>query len=155
MKNKLYGEINIGAIKRTNKQIKKHYTQMTIEEKEFLKNKLYNLDKESIYVSKHLANKFIGYSLDIVKELPFKDNVMDLIIEFNSTPMNNYIDKRVLLRTNEIFDVYINGEFEECNLCVVYSIINSKVVTVYWNRFTDNHATVDMRRYNKDLEIIF
>lgn len=152
---KLYGKINIGKVKRTNKQVKKHYTQMTMIEKEFLKNKLHNLNKENIYVSKHLANKFIGYSLDIVKELPFRDDVIDLIIEFNSTPMNEYIDKRVLLRTNESYIVDINGVLEECNLCIVYSIINGKIITAYWNLNEDNHKTVNWNRYNENLEIIF
>lgn len=148
-----YGEFKRGTISQTEGQIKKHYSQFTKEEYLFLKNKLQNLNKERIVESYHLSTKFIGYDIDVVKELPYKDDIY--IIEYNQTPTRDYIDRRILVRSKESYDVNIKGKIIKCNLCVVFSIVTNEIITIYWNKENDNHRTLNTTRYNKDLKIIY
>lgn len=88
-----------------------------------------------------------------------KDNLMDLIIEYNETPTYNRLERRVLLRDNDIMKVKYtkedNSNFEkESNLCFVICLDNSKVVTAYYNLVDDNHETLIDERYNENLKII-
>lgn len=53
---------------------------------------------------------------------------------------------RVLLRGTQ--------EFRGRVMCVVFEIDTCKIITHYWNKVDDNHATIDMRAYNKDLNIL-
>ena len=149
-----YGTINKGKVSKTEGQIKKHYSQMTLKEKEFLKSKLNNLKREKLIVSDHLQRKFIGYDLSEVKNLPFKTE-LDMIIEYNERPMNSYMDRRILVRSKKIYDVRIGNKIEKCNLCVVYSIITNSIITIYWNKSNDNHTSINMNRYDKNLKIIY
>lgn len=148
-----YGEFKRGTINQTEGQIKKHYSQFSKEEYLFLKNKLQNLNKERIVESYHLSIKFIGYDIDVVKELPYKDDIY--IIEYNETPTRDYIDRRILVRSKESYDVNIKGKIIKCNLCVVFSIVTNEIITIYWNKENDNHRTLNTTRYNKDLKIIY
>ena len=41
-----------------------------------------------------------------------------------------------------------------CNLCAVIDYERGKVITAYWNDVDDNHDTLDLSRYDKNLQII-
>ena len=150
-----YGTINKGKVSKTEGQVKKHRIQMDENEKEFLKGKLNNLKQDKLVISQHLEYKFIGYDMSVVSELPFRDNVKDLIIEYNETPMDNFTDRRVLLRSIESYKVNIKGKIQNCNICVVYSLVTNRIVTVYWNLVNDNHRSINWNRYSRDLKIIY
>lgn len=149
------GYINRGFVRRTRNQEKKHYTQFTYDELLYLENKIRSLDMINLKPSAHLLSKpSISYKLDdIMKTLMDKD-VKDMIIEFNSTKKGNNIDKRVLLRSKDEYEVKIDNNIVKCNLCFVVSLLNNEIVTVYYNESKDNHNTINWYRYNANLKII-
>jgi hypothetical protein len=149
-----YGEFKKGIISKTEGQVKKHYSQMSKEELMFLQDRLHSLNINDIEVSDHLQNKFIDKGIEL-KQIPFIDNLIPLIIEYNETPTRGFLDRRVLIRTTEKYIVNIKGKNKICNLCVVYSIVSGKVVTAYYNEANDNHDSINMNRYNKNLKVIY
>lgn len=125
----------------------------------FLLNELRKIKVENIWLSKHIKQKNITVSLSMIVETLNKDNLMDLIIEYNETPTYNRIERRVLIRGNDVVKVsYIkedNTTFEkESNLCFVICLDNSKIVTAYYNLVDDKHDTLIDKRYNRRLTII-
>ena len=66
--------------------------------------------------------------------------------------MNN-VDKRVVLRSRDIYNVMVGEDIIECNLCFVISILKGEVITAYYNNINDSHDTINWNRYNKDLKI--
>ena len=73
------------------------------------------------------------------------------VIEYNRTRGNG----RILVESWETFPVNIDGKLEDCVMKVVVEPKTSQVITVYYNSVDDTHATLNMKRYNKDLEVIF
>ena len=73
------------------------------------------------------------------------------IIEYNYTRGNG----RILLESWETFPVDIDGKTVNCIMKVVVEPKTAQVVTVYYNSIDDIHATLNMKRYNKDLEVVF
>lgn len=149
------GKINRGLVKVTKNQQKKHYTQFSLEEKEYLVSALRNIDTSKIIPSKHLASKLdVTYKMEDIQEVLKDNNLKDMIIEYNVTITREGVDKRVLLRSKKSFPVIIKNNTVDCNICFVISIINNEIITVYYNKQDDNHNTVDFNRYNKNLKII-
>lgn len=146
------GIINRGLVKKTYKQQKKHYTQLSIEELDYLEKMLHNLKK--IRPSWHLVEKkdILIKKKDILKVI--KDSeIRNLIIEYNTTKKSYGIDKRVVLRSKEVYNVEIGENIIECNLCFVISILSGEVITAYYNNINDNHENIDWARYNKNLKV--
>lgn len=79
-----------------------------------------------------------------------KDGAYD-IIEYNYTRGNG----RILLESWKTFPVDIDGKTVNCVMKVVVEPKTGKIITVYYNSIDDTHATLNMKRYNKDLEVIF
>ena len=147
------GNINRGYVKTTVNQQKKHYTQMSKEELTFLKSQIQNI--KDIKPSWHLENKAsIEYKMEDVFKVVTDLDLENRIIEFNTTPSRGAIDKRVLLRSKEVYSVDINGKQTNCNLCFVISIKTHELITVYYNEYNDSHNTIDWKRYDKNLKII-
>lgn len=147
------GNINRGYVKTTVNQQKKHYTQMSKEELTFLKSQIQNI--KDIKPSWHLENKAsIEYKMEDVFKVVTDLDLENRIIEFNTTPSRGAIDKRVLLRSKEVYSVDINGKQTNCNLCFVISIKTHELITVYYNEYNDSHNTIDWKRYDENLKII-
>lgn len=53
---------------------------------------------------------------------------------------------RVLLRGTKLF----RGR----EMCVVFEINTCKIITHYWNQAGDKHSTINMKAYDKDLDIL-
>ena len=145
----LYGEINRGYVKSTKNQIKKHYTQMSERELDYLKYKLNHID--TIEISEHLYDKItVNFNeeniLSILKTETYN------IIEFNQ--VDNYSDERVLVRSTRPFLVDIKKKKKLCDMCFVVSIKTNRVITLYYNERKDGHDTINFNRYNADLKII-
>lgn len=151
------GEYKRGDISITKNQQKKHYTQMTNGEKEYIINKLNQYSISNICLSNHvIENKNREFSMSDIYSILKKDELIDLIIEYNT----NGKDRRILIRDNSIHTVDFldsKGNFickENANLCFVISINSGRIITVYWNIHGDNHDTIDWRRYDAQLKII-
>lgn len=156
-----HGYIDIGYVKTTPFQKKKHITQMSKKEEAYLRKCLSDMIYK-LEFSKHLENKRRKGKL-----LFSKNNINDMIvsdeydiIEYNETWVDNHttLSRRVLIRGNNVEDVHaytpIGTLHMLCNLCAVIDFERGKIVTAYWNAADDNHDTLDFNRYDKNLQII-
>jgi len=66
------------------------------------------------------------------------------IIEVNKTGE----DIRYLLRGTDSFYCKLSGKVQRVNLCIVVSTRSQLIVTAYLNKCTDNHTTLDRKRYS-------
>lgn len=57
-------------------------------------------------------------------------------------------DIRYLLRGTDSFYCKLSGKIQRVNLCIVVSTRSRLVVTAYINTCTDNHTTLDRKRYS-------
>ena len=147
------GTFRKGFIKTTYNQKKKHYTQFSEEEFNYLENKIKNIT--TVYPSWHLVEKedILVKRKDILKVL--KDsNIKELIIEYNVTGNKPKKDKRVLLRSRDEYLVESNEGTVKCNLCFVISILKNEIITAYYNNINDNHSSINWERYDKNLKIV-
>lgn len=150
----LIADINIGKIKKTPGQRKKHISQMTSNEISFLVYKIQHLDK--IIYSNHLLKKHITFNEKTILKTLKSSNLKNCIIEYNETPSKDFLDRRVLIRSEIAENVLINNNnYELCNLCFVLSIVSKKVITVYYNKSNDNHTSLNLNRYDNTLKIIY
>lgn len=154
------GIYDIGNIKKTKKQEKKHISQMSEAEKKYLKNKINAINTEDITFSKHILNKKkeIEFEMENIFEVLNEYDIENLIVEYNETPTNGLIDRRVLLRGDKSYNVRFKsgkGSFiSPANICFVISLNTYRIITVYWNKSNDSHKTINWNRYNEDLDII-
>jgi hypothetical protein len=152
----MFTQVYTPIAKITENQIKKHFTQMTKNEIEFLKMKI-NRIKNYITVSTHLTNKCNKINILTCNDILNNDYE---IIEYNETANYNGIDKRVLIRSINSFDtIFIDTitnikTIEKCNICFVVSIVTGIIVTGYFNKCNDFHNTINFNRYNKNIVII-
>ena len=118
-------------------EIRKHYTQLTLQEKDFLgsfinnKNE-YRLDAHAI---KRGAEKII--TNDSIERAIHNGK----IIEYHYKEGN-----RILVRGN----IDENGY----NICTVIDCDNLKIITVFYNSLNDVHFTLNRSLYRKNFDVV-
>ena len=146
----LKGEIRKGTVRKTENQEKKYIKQFKGNDLEKCIIAINNMLHKRIYASSHLRKKSaVSYSMKEICNI-LKHGEFD-IIEYNRTRNNG----RVLIESWSTFPVDIDGKITECVMKVVVEPKTSQIVTVYYNSVDDIHATLNMERYNKDLEVVF
>lgn len=155
------GYIDMGYVKTTPFQKKKHITQMNKKEETYLRNCLDNMAYR-LEFSKHLKDKKrrnnISFSKTSISNMLIFGEYD--IIEYNETWIDNHteLSRRVLIRGTNAEDVQIfrdgSLQYMSCNLCVVIDFERGKIVTAYWNAVDDDHETLNPNRYDKNLRII-
>lgn len=146
----LKGEIKKGTIRKTEGQEKKYVKQFKGDDYQRCIIAINNMLHKRIYASYHLRKKSaVSYNMKTICSI-LKCGTFD-IIEYNYTGGNG----RILLESWETFPVDIDGKTVNCIMKVVVEPKTAQVVTVYYNDVNDTHATLNIRRYNKDLEVIF
>lgn len=146
----LKGEIKKDIVRRTEGQEKKYYKQFSSSDFQRCIIAINNMLHTKIYASYHLKRKStVSYSMKKICNM-LKHGAYD-IIEYNYTRRQG----RVLLESWECFPVDIDGKTVNCVMKVVVEPKTAQIVTVFYNDVNDTHATLNMRRYNKDLEVIF
>lgn len=139
-----------GLIKRTDGQRKKHYSQLTQDEYTVLRTKLANVRQQwlrkGITLSYHLQDKMIEGDTTFSLEEAMKCIMFGQIIEYNTTDN----DKRVLLRSTQT----ISHEGKLVNQCIVVSLKTFRVVTSFLNYADDKHTTINLDRYDENLEVV-
>lgn len=142
-------ENKIGKVKKSKyPQQKRHRSQMSEWALNTLVNKFNELDKSKTTIHRHLlGKKTITFSKEDIDKILNKNNIKDLIIEYNRTltDKNKNWDERIVIRDNEISKTNKG----EQNLCIVLSLSKNEVITAYYNPLYDNHATINMDRYDK------
>ena len=146
----LKGEIRKGNVRKTEGQVKKLYTQMTPEEIEKCYVAINNVANKYWKISCHLKEKTsVTWSLkDIMNTI--RGGSFD-IIEYNRTGN----DIRIVVNSYKTYSVDIDGKETKCTMTICLSIKHNKIVTLWYNDLLDNHKTINMNRYNKDLEVTF
>ena len=128
---------------------KRHIKQMNKKERDYLNNVIRPIiikdcNEDLPKLSNHSLQRF-------KQKFPIQLNKGDLIdtlltgdfIEFKRIYTNNILtDKRVVLRKNMKND-------SEYDLVLVYSLINNEVITVWDNKNTDHHYSLDLTKYSR------
>lgn len=132
----------------TKGQQKKHYTQMTQEEIDYLYNEILKISR--LRVQSHMWDKIDKYELDAF----FVRNILDRITKESIVEYNNgkrherrvvLADKRNPIEASDGSTMY---------LTVVIDIDDQYFVTLWVNDINDNHDTLNMNYYDKNLQII-
>lgn len=142
-------ENKIGKVKKSKyPQQKRHRSQMNEWALNTLVDKFNKLDKSKTTIHGHLlGKKTITFSKEDIDKILNKNNIKDLIIEYNRTltDKNKNWDERIVIRDNKISQTDKGKQ----NLCIVLSLSKNEVITAYYNPLDDNHATINMDRYDK------
>ena len=146
----LKGEIKKGIIRKTEGQEKKYIKQFKNDDYQKCIIAINNMLHQRIYASSHLRKKSaVSYNMKTICNM-LKYGEFD-VVEYNRTRGNG----RILVESWEIFPVNIDGKLTNCVMKVVVEPKTNQIITVYYNSVDDTHATLNMKRYNKDLEVIF
>lgn len=129
-----------------NRGKKKHGSQMTKKERDYLYKRLQSFEKWT--VSRHALDRIkmknirVTYD-DIVSTIYYSE-----IIEYHVVEnFKGVRDERVLLRGKAIVNRNKNANF-------VYSITRGEIVSAWLNRVDDRHATLSWSDYSKDVKIL-
>lgn len=121
----------------TQESIRKHISQMSEEEitycKSFLKTKEW-------FMSGHVEGKLKERGGDL--GLLLETIGYGELIEYHKRNGTS----RLLLRSNRAIHNYVP--------CVVVAPLAGRIITVYWNHILDHHRTIDMERYNPNLDVM-
>lgn len=146
----LKGEIRKGTVRKTENQEKKYIKQFKGNDLQKCIIAINNMLHTKIYASYHLRKKSsVSYNMKVICSM-LKDGAYD-IIEYNRTRGQG----RVLVESWETFPVDIDGKTVNCVMKVVVEPKTGQIITIYYNDVNDTHATLNMKRYNKDLKVIF
>ena len=134
------------------KEQRKHVTQMTQSEINFVEAKLRlkraKVSASNLHVSFHAKERLLSRTslnvtlalmIDTIKDSSFQEYK---IIRYNG----KISDIRVLLRSNKSY----SGK----QIILVYSLMSNAVATGWVNSTTDNHSTLDFSLYDSNMKII-
>lgn len=154
MKNTFKGEIKKGTVRKTSNQFKKFVTQFKGDDFEKCLIAINNTLHNRIYVSSHLRRKSaVSYDMKEICNV-LKSSKYD-IIEYNYVQYPDHRDNRVVVKSWDSYNVNVDGKDTECNMIFVLSVTNHQIVTLWYNSIDDDHKTLNMSRYNKNIEVIF
>ena len=139
-------------------QEKKHTSQMTKEEKEYLVDKV--RDVRNVTIHPHLQWKRdsgqITFDILNMTRMFRAKNLSYHIKEFSTIKLDDgRVDHRVLIRSNRTERVAIEGQgMRKCNLMFVLSLDTKEIVTEYFVEIYNHFENVNMERYDETLDII-
>lgn len=133
---------DIGNIKITKGQIKKHCSQFTRKEKEMLVQVVRSTNTNNLKYAKHIHREFINDTL--VKTI--QNCTIDNIKDFSISTIHKD-DLRVLIRSNYQDTVELDGKVTKCNLCFVLALNNNTIITTWYNSINRKKDKVNMNRY--------
>lgn len=133
---------DIGNIKITKGQIKKHCSQFTRKEKEMLVEVVRSTNVNNLKYASHIHREFINDTL--VKTI--KNCTIDNIKDFSISTIHRD-DLRVLIRSNYHDTVELDGKVQQCNLCFVLALNTNTIITTWYNSVNRKKDKVNMNRY--------
>lgn len=139
---------DVGNIKITKGQVKKHCSQMTTKEKDMLVKVVRNTNIDNLKYASHIHREFITETLVKTIKNCTPDNIKDFSI---STIHKN--EMRVLIRSNYQDIVELDGKVQKCNLCFVLQLNTNTIITTWYNSINRKKDKVNMNRYCKNLKI--
>jgi hypothetical protein len=121
-------------------EFKKHYSQMTELEKDFLMRQFYKVPKQEWKFTSYSLSRFEQRKIDPVHFLTLWNNP-DLI-EYHKKDGTN----RILLRSRIQKDEY--------EVCAVFDLTNKVIVTVWLNWMNNQHQNLVIEAYNPRVDIL-
>jgi hypothetical protein len=121
--------------------LKKHISQMTELEQEFLMRRFHEVPQQEWSFTSYSKQRFNERGIDAEHFLSLWEQDVELI-EYHFKHNSN----RILLRSKAVHN--------DANVCAVFSIEQRKIVTVYLNYKENNHERLRLEFYNKDLDIL-
>ena len=150
MKKTYNGELNKGIVRVTEGQQKKLYSQMTAEEIEKCYSAINNCANRYWKISQHLKEQStVSWNLKDIMDT-IRGGLFD-IIEYNRVRD----DIRLVISSYKTYSVNIDGKETTCIMNICISVKHNKIITLWYNDILDTHKTINMNRYNKDLEVVF
>jgi len=152
-----FGRFKKGWKENKKGQEKKHHSQMTKEELDYLvyhlKQMKYNFKIDEHLKIKRKRNEISFDILTIQKTLGSK-SLIKRIKEYSSmTRQDGIVDRRVLVQSLKKERVYIkNYGYKLCYLYFVISIDRSEIITAYYS--SNKHKKFNGKRYSSDLQIL-
>ena len=143
---------DIGNIKITKGQVKKHCSQFTRKEKELLVQVVRNTNVNDLKYASHIHREFINETLVKTIKNCTSENIKDF--SFSTIHKN---DLRVLIRSNYKDTVELDGKVEKCNLCFVLALNTNTIITTWYNSINRKKDKVNMNRYTNfkiDLNVL-
>lgn len=143
---------DVGNIKITKGQIKKHCSMMSRKEMEMLVKVVKSIDTNNLKYANHIHREFLNDTL--VKTI--KNCTPENIKDFSFSTMHKN-DLRVLIRSNYKDIVELDGKVEKCNLCFVIALNTNTIITTWYNSINRQKKNVNMNRYTNfkiDLNVL-
>lgn len=143
---------DIGNVKITKGQVKKHCSQMTRKEMEMLVKVVKNIDTNNLRYASHIHREFLNDTLVKTIKNCTSENIKDFSI---SSIYKN--DLRVLIRSNYKDIVNLDGKVQKCNLCFVIALDTNTIITTWYNSINRQKKNVNMNRYTNfkiDLNVL-
>lgn len=140
---------NVYSKKRTNKNIdRKYYKQMTSLEIDYLVKQVNQIT--SVCLTDHAWDKVNYLDIDLFQLREFLGNIKaENIIEYNTGKYHN--EKRVVVEDKTPIKA---DDGTLVKFTYVIEINKEMLITCWMNNIYDNHPTLDMSAYNKNLKII-
>lgn len=133
---------DVGNIKITKGQVKKHCSQFTRKEMEMLVKVVKSIDTNNLNYASHIHREFIPETLVKTIKNCTPENIKDF--SFSTIHKN---DLRVLIRSSYKDIVELDGKVQKCNLCFVISLNNNTIITTWYNSINRKKDKVNMNRY--------
>lgn len=133
---------DVGNIKITKGQVKKHWSMMNRKELDMLVKVVKNIDTNNLKYANHIHREFINDTLVKTIKNCTPENIKDF--SFSTIHKN---DLRVLIRSSYKDIVELDGKVQKCNLCFVISLNNNTIITTWYNSINRKKDKVNMNRY--------
>jgi hypothetical protein len=117
--------------------VRKHYSQLSSQESTFLWRQLLEVEKWN--PSNHFKDKLYerGGELEAILDALHESSIVEYHLR------NNF--SRVLVRSVRAFNGYVP--------CIVFQPKTKTIITMYWNHERDNHSTINMGAYTKEIDV--
>lgn len=128
---------------------RKHITQMSKNEKEYLNSKIKKgkIGLSEVVIFDHAIYRFERRTnMKIDRFLLLKSLAKSNPVEYKIIEENNLIEERVVLRS----DITLGNK----QIVLVYSLTKKSIVTFWLNDIEDNHTTLNYSAYNANLKIL-
>ena len=133
---------DVGNIKITKGQVKKHCSMMNKKELDMLVKVVKSIDTNNLKYANHIHREFIN---DTLKKT-IKNCTIDNIKDFSISTIHRD-DLRVLIRSNYKDIVELDGKVQQCNLCFVIALNTNTIITTWYNSVNRQKKNVNMNRY--------